>query len=62
MMMEIEEKLRRNEAMEDFSEDFLTHVRIVMTHPAVLKIFYSGEHLAINNILLKMVNELSVLF
>ena len=55
MLEEIESKLRRNELMEDFTNDFLRDVRAIMTHPTVLKLFYSGKQERLNSMLLKMV-------
>lgn len=48
MMEEVEEKMRREELMEDFTNDFLTNVRKVMTHPEVIQMFYSGQHQQLN--------------
>lgn len=48
MMEEVEEKMRREELMEDFTNDYLANVRKIMTHSEVVKMFYSGQHQTLN--------------
>lgn len=62
MMLEIESKLKQNELMENFTNQFLGNIRTIMTHPAILQLFYHGQYKSLHEMLLKMVNELSVLF
>lgn len=62
MMIEIESKLKKSYAMEDFTNSFLGSIRTIMTHPTILELFYQGHFKVLHEMLLKMVNDLSVLF
>jgi hypothetical protein len=56
MMEEMEQKLRQNELMEDFTNEFLNYIRNIINHEIILAYFERGHHKHLNAIILKIIN------